>query len=61
MNEDTQNAVAIGCILTIAISLVMIATQGFLKDSRDFNHDGQVDIVDLSILAEEISTRNANK
>lgn len=61
MNEDIQNSIAIGCVLTIAISLVIIATQGFQKNDRDLNGDSKVDIVDLSILADEIATRNTNK
>lgn len=61
MNEEIQNSIAIGCAFTIAICLVILAGNSFKTVSRDFNGDGQVDIVDLSIMADEIATRNANK
>lgn len=61
MRQDTQDLVSVICVITFTICAVLIAGNSFKTVSRDFNGDGQVDIVDLSIMAEEISTRNANK
>jgi len=65
MHEDTTTRILVGTMFTIAIFTVVIAVTSVIDSSksvsRDFNGDGQVDIIDLSILAEEISTRNTNK
>ena len=65
MHEDTTTGILVWTMFTIAICTVVMAVTSVIDSnktiSRDFNADGQVDIVDLSIMAEEISTRNANK
>lgn len=48
----------IGSLFSIAVSLSRISTATV---SRDFNNDGKVDIIDLSIMADEIRVHNENK
>jgi len=54
-----------GLTIVITMAVVSIALTNIVDSnktlSRDFNHDGIVDVVDLSIMAAEISTRNENK
>lgn len=56
---NTEN-IAVTCLVVIAVAAV---AHLFVDRplSRDFNNDGKVDIVDLSILAAEISDAQANQ
>jgi hypothetical protein len=61
MEEKFMNTL----LVLITMSVISIAVTNIVDSnktlSRDFNQDGVVDIVDLSIMAAEISTRNENK